>query len=422
MSIVLYGPPGVGKTEIGKILAKIFLSIGFLSGSSSDNLIVEKKTRPPLDLPPELLALLEIDLSKLPPPPKPSGINKLYEYLGYFIIITIIISTIIGLYDQILKAIDKFGRIKTFLLVLIILGVIYYFCFSGWYGSSDKAPELAKGRPVGDGKTGEKKGPEAELGKNPGTNPQRSPEKLDDYFTVVSRTDFVAEYLGQTGKKTLDLLNTNKKKVIFIDEAYSLYNGREDMYGMEALTVINMFMSENPDTIIIFAGYKEIMMEGIFKKQPGLLRRCLMHLDCEPYDAEDLYYIFLRQIDREGYQLKGKKTRKVTRKLIRENYEYFPYNGGDTARLFTHCKSYHSKRNYRKIFQELANAADHSLQHGEREILYLTITDIEKGIKKLKENHRDVNSDQKDDPLASGRLPRSLETLKELRQGLGIGL
>ena len=51
--------------------------------------------------------------------------------------------------------------------------------------------------------------------------------------------------------------------MLFVDEAYSLYNGSNfspDMYGMECLTTINLYMSENPTkVIVIFAGYKDLL-------------------------------------------------------------------------------------------------------------------------------------------------------------------
>ncbi len=166
-----------------------------------------------------------------------------------------------------------------------------------------------------------------------------------DLIRVVSRQDFVAEYLGQTATKTKALLYANLGKVLFIDEAYSLYNGERDQFGIEALTTLNLFMSENPDGIaVIFAGYKELMKYGVFRVQPGLPRRFMWHFECTGYDGEQLADIFYRQVYQDGWGIR-KSDYQAIRKLMCDNSDMFKSYGGDTERLLFYSQLEASRTN-----------------------------------------------------------------------------
>lgn len=175
-------------------------------------------------------------------------------------------------------------------------------------------------------------------------------EKIEDasIITVVNRSDFVAEYVGQTAIKTRELLESNLGKVVFIDEAYSLINGERDTFGMEALTILNQFMSEHSDEIIIiFAGYKNLMQKTIFNAQPGLRRRCAWVFDVESYTAEGLADIFKIQSVKNGWNICP------TVNLVdffKKNIEKFPSFGGDTNRLLFHCGLEYSNVKFEEAF------------------------------------------------------------------------
>lgn len=157
---------------------------------------------------------------------------------------------------------------------------------------------------------------------------------VTNIISIVSRKDFVAEYLGQTAPKTRELLEANRGKVLFIDEAYSLcykgYNGK-DPYGEEALTELNQFLSENPDSIaVIFAGYEDKMKEALFDTQPGLERRCMFHPRIESYNGKELAEIFSMQLEKENYILEDIE---AVGTLFENNIRSFKNYGGDTERL-----------------------------------------------------------------------------------------
>jgi hypothetical protein len=174
-------------------------------------------------------------------------------------------------------------------------------------------------------------------------------EEKNDYIIVAGREDFVAEYSGQTSIKTLKFLNSCRGKCIIIEEAYVLYNSENDNYGMEALTVLNRFMDENPkDIIIIFTGYEHKLKSTIFKAQPGLMRRCQWIFNLKGYSHEGLFRIFKSQLKSKGWRLEDNEN---IVKFFEENYTYFSNFGGDTLKLVYQCKMIYSEKEMEIMFQ-----------------------------------------------------------------------
>lgn len=154
-------------------------------------------------------------------------------------------------------------------------------------------------------------------------------------FRVVSRADFVAPYLGQTAIKTLKLLGEGG--VLFIDEAYSLYTGEGDIYGAEALTTINKFMTDYPyKTLLIFAGYKAAMQKSIFAANEGMKRRFAWTFEIPSYKPEELADIFRFQTAKCGWRLEISDLELEA--FFAGHKNEFPSFGGDTERLLFYAK------------------------------------------------------------------------------------
>ena len=197
----------------------------------------------------------------------------------------------------------------------------------------------------------------------------------DSYITITSRSDFIGAYLGSTDKKTEDLLRANIGKVVFIDEAYSLYSGSQDMYGMECLTSLNKFMSEHENQIvIIFAGYEDALKNTIFKAQKGLARRCMWHFKLDEYSMEELFDIFQLQLKKENLAINKAEYYKVYDYFV-ERGDAFPYAGGDVEKLVFFCQLNKNSR--------LDSTA------------YISYKDVKEGIKELLLNNQKVEEDEK---------------------------
>ena len=54
----------------------------------------------------------------------------------------------------------------------------------------------------------------------------------------VTRADLVAQYVGQTAPLTMSVIKSAIGGVLFIDEAYSLYRGKDDSFGLECIDTI----------------------------------------------------------------------------------------------------------------------------------------------------------------------------------------
>ena len=173
----------------------------------------------------------------------------------------------------------------------------------------------------------------------PPINIPKSPEtpiQNSNLVRVVGREDLVGGFLGQTALKTEKLLRESLGKILFIDEAYAIVNDEKDSFGREALTVLNRFMSEHPDEIIvIFAGYRDMMEQTIFRLQPGLKSRCTWAFEIDGYTEKGLAKIFIGQLRETKWSLDSKIN---LIEFFKDHQNDFPAFGRDTSRLVFYCK------------------------------------------------------------------------------------
>jgi SpoVK/Ycf46/Vps4 family AAA+-type ATPase len=169
-------------------------------------------------------------------------------------------------------------------------------------------------------------------------------------FKVVSRSDLIAGYLGQTALKTKRVLEESKGGVLFIDEAYSISGN--DEYGRECLDTITKFLSENTkDFVMIIAGYKEELDKNFFLGNKGLRRRFPWNYEIKEYTSKDLLNIFKYQVHSSKWKLdKVKLTDSVLEDFFKKKPELFKNSGGDTLLLFDKAKICHSRRVFGKEY------------------------------------------------------------------------
>lgn len=116
-----------------------------------------------------------------------------------------------------------------------------------------------------------------------------------------SRTELVAEYVGQTAKKTTDVFNSALGGVLFIDEAYSLSSGGSNDFGKEAIdTLLKLMEDHRGEIVVIIAGYKKEMNEFL-KVNSGLDSRFPLKIDFPDYDESELLEIFNKMIADKGF-------------------------------------------------------------------------------------------------------------------------
>lgn len=212
---------------------------------------------------------------------------------------------------------------------------------------------------IGEAAQKKDQGSKSDQTEQPKSEPEERSERSDRSepeeipIVVVSRENFVAEFVGHTANKTENLLKKNIGKVVFIDEAYSLVTCERDNFGMEALTVLNRFMSEHShEIIIIFAGYKDIMQKTIFTYQPGLRRRCGLVVEIKNYTPAGLSTIFQQQITKSGWKISPDLD---LHKFFEVNLSKFPNFGGDTEKLAFNCKLAYATIKFGETFDQIVN-------------------------------------------------------------------
>lgn len=119
----------------------------------------------------------------------------------------------------------------------------------------------------------------------------------------VSRADLVGRYVGHTAPLTNRVIQSALGGVLFIDEAYSLYRGKDDSFGLEAIDTLVKGMEDHRDElIVILAGYSK-EMEEFLTANSGLRSRFPNIIHFPDYTGEELLRITKSIAAGKGYTL-----------------------------------------------------------------------------------------------------------------------
>ena len=107
----------------------------------------------------------------------------------------------------------------------------------------------------------------------------------------VTRADLVGKYVGHTAPLTMSVIQSAIGGVLFIDEAYSLYRGKDDSFGLEAIdTLVKAMEDHRDDLIVILAGYTK-EMKDFLEANSGLKSRFANIIEFSDYTGEELMLI-----------------------------------------------------------------------------------------------------------------------------------
>lgn len=119
----------------------------------------------------------------------------------------------------------------------------------------------------------------------------------------VSKADFITENINETAKRTNDIIKSALGGVLFIDEAYSLYEGENDKVGKEIVDTLIKGIEDNRNNLtVILAGYEKDMEEFLAVNQ-GLKSRFPNIIHFEDYTPEEMYKIALQIAKSKGYRI-----------------------------------------------------------------------------------------------------------------------
>ena len=212
----------------------------------------------------------------------------------------------------------------------------------------------------------------------------------ENKLVEVERKDLVAAYIGQTAIKTSEILEKAMGGVLFIDEAYTLYNKAENDFGKEAISTIIKTMEDKKDEIvIIFAGYRDEMFDFL-KINPGIKSRIGYTFDFLDYTSNELTQMFVKKTEKMGFTLES-----GVEKKINEICEYF-----------TGKKSFGNGRFIDKLIQEVI--INHAV-NSSKEVKKIVIKDIP--------NIEELNNSNSSGKTAT-ELMENLIGMKEIKEKL----
>ena len=161
---------------------------------------------------------------------------------------------------------------------------------------------------------------------NPGTGKTELARCLADVLAALGvckpgnlvetdRSGLVAKYVGHTAQRTLEVLNSARDGVLFIDEAYALGacgtlgasldddEGRRHDFGPEAIdTIVKQMEDFRNNPVIIMAGYPDLM-DKMLSVNPGLRDRVGFTIHLDDYSADELSRIAAKMFEDRGYVL-----------------------------------------------------------------------------------------------------------------------
>ena len=162
----------------------------------------------------------------------------------------------------------------------------------------------------------------------------------------ADRSKLVAGYAGQTSIKTNELIDSAIGGVLFIDEAYTLYQGENDIFGKEAVdTLLKRLEDDRGKFICIVAGYTKEMHQFI-ESNPGLKSRFNKTIHFEDYTPEELTQIFLNLAKKNKFVVSS-PVQQSLKLHLEEVYATRDHNFGnarDVRTLFENATSNQSKR------------------------------------------------------------------------------
>lgn len=124
------------------------------------------------------------------------------------------------------------------------------------------------------------------------------------HVVLATRDTLVGQYVGHTGPKTKEVIKQAMGGILFIDEAYYLYNAGNDRdYGVESIEILLKVMEQrSSDLIVIFAGYKD-RMDQFFSYIPGMQSRVNLHIDFPDMEPDDLVDVGKLMFNNMEYKL-----------------------------------------------------------------------------------------------------------------------
>ena len=164
------------------------------------------------------------------------------------------------------------------------------------------------------------------------------------HLVEISRQDLVAEYAGQTAARTAEVVQKALGGVLFVDEAYALKQGKEDLFGQEAIdTLVKLMEDHRDELILILAGYSDEMREFL-QQNTGLRSRIPHRIEFDDFSDDELGAIFDIFCRKAGIQTSAVNRAYAIEQVARNRRGHSFGNARDVRNLFERALAQQSVR------------------------------------------------------------------------------
>ncbi len=126
------------------------------------------------------------------------------------------------------------------------------------------------------------------------------------HFIEVDPSGLIAGYVGQSALKMQEVIHRALGGVLFIDEAYGLYDSSSpsaSSFGKEVIDTLVKAMEDHRNNLcVILAGYAQPMTH-MLQVNPGMKSRIGFQMNFQDYSPFELSVIFQKTCAKEGSQL-----------------------------------------------------------------------------------------------------------------------
>ncbi|BCN29869.1 AAA family ATPase [Anaeromicropila herbilytica] len=172
------------------------------------------------------------------------------------------------------------------------------------------------------------------------------------HLVETDRSGLVAEYVGQTSKKTEEIFKSALGGILFIDEAYALAD--DTGYGKEAIdTLVKLIEDFRGEIVVILAGYKK-EMSNFLNTNSGLQSRFPLHIEFPDYQPEDLYEITLKMIKEKGFIL-ANNVDELIKEQIYQLHKQSDANSGNGRMVRNYLEEVMRKQSSRIAINDIPN-------------------------------------------------------------------